>query len=245
MKRQLLWIWTRKGIPGVPQVYLFKKHIYIYSTWIYKDWYGLLPGHLRYVCEELQIKPPKTGYNFPVINCNHDQDRVNIPTVMTQVAEHPNTSQLTKIPSCKTADDSYIWENTPAGKPKQALQRKNGPQEKVRRIQCRPLNIWYFFGIVTCRNHWQCSNPLYKWRFLAGKIIFIAEDFPANHGWLEKAKRSIMMSITKNWIIWYIIVLIKWSIFLDQYTSYSINFPPIRATALPIPYAPWCWNIHL
>ena len=129
-----------------------------------------------------------------MINCNHDQDGVNIPTVMTQVAEHLNTSQLTKIPSCKTADDSNIWEKystwkTQTGPATQERATREGEKNPVQAVE---YVVYHFFWIVTCRNHWQCSNPLYKWRFLAGKIIFIAEDFPANHGWLEKAKRSII-----------------------------------------------------
>ena len=75
---------------------------------------------------------PKCGYDFPVISCNYiivTKTRIewsfhNLPTVLKQVAEHPNTSQLRKIPVQKTAENSKIWENTPAGKPKQALQCK-------------------------------------------------------------------------------------------------------------------------
>ena len=79
-----------------------------------------------------QKSSPKCGYDFPVISCNYiivTKTRIewsfhNLPTVLKQVAEHPNTSQLRKIPVQKTAEKSKIWENTPAGKPKQALQCK-------------------------------------------------------------------------------------------------------------------------
>ena len=62
------------------------------------------------------------------------------------ISTHPS---LQRFRRAKRLTIQTSEKNTPPGKPKPALQRKNGPQEKVRRIQCRPLNMWFitFFGL--------------------------------------------------------------------------------------------------